>query len=182
MKTTLLVTAAILVSAGIASAGQHMSYAGEEQREIKTLSAEEVKGYLAGKGAGLAKAAELNHYPGPAHAMEHADALRMTQSQRERTEKAFSEMRDQARRLGESIVGRERELDRLFANSTIDEATLRSILEDIGRLQADLRRVHLQAHLEQKDILTPEQVARYDELRGYVSGKGSHDQGHPRGH
>lgn len=181
MKTTLFVTAAFLVSVGIASAGQHTSYAGEEQREIKALSAEDVKGYLAGKGAGLAKAAELNHYPGPAHVMEHVDALRMTQSQEERTRKAFAEMRDQARRLGENIVARERELDRLFATGAIDETTLRSMLEDIGRLQADLRRVHLQAHLEQKEILTPEQVARYDELRGYASGKGPHDHGYPRG-
>lgn len=182
MKTTFLLTAAILLSAGIASAGQHTSYAGEEQREIKALSAEEVKGYLAGKGAGLAKAAELNHYPGPAHVMEHADALRMTQSQRESTEKAFSEMRDQARRLGEAIVDRERELDRLFSTREVDEKNLRSVLGEIGRLQADLRRVHLQAHLEQKEILSPEQIARYDELRGYAPGKWSHDPVHPRGH
>lgn len=40
-------------------------YTGEQAREIKALSADEVNAYLNGQGAGLAKAAELNRYPGP---------------------------------------------------------------------------------------------------------------------
>ena len=40
-------------------------YAGQESREIKSLSPAEVDGYLAGAGMGFAKAAELNGYPGP---------------------------------------------------------------------------------------------------------------------
>jgi hypothetical protein len=38
---------------------QHSQYAGEESREIKALTTQEVEGYLHGMGMGLSKAAEL---------------------------------------------------------------------------------------------------------------------------
>jgi hypothetical protein len=43
-------------------------YVGQEYREIKALSTQEISDYISGRGMGLAKAAELNGYPGPAHA------------------------------------------------------------------------------------------------------------------
>ncbi|MGL4439747.1 MAG: hypothetical protein ACRCUE_10760 [Bosea sp. (in: a-proteobacteria)] len=42
---------------------------------------------------------------------------------------------------------------------------------------ADLRRSHLAAHLEMKNLLTSEQIAAYDRLPGYGVG-GSSAQGH----
>lgn len=38
---------------------------------------------------------------------------------------------------------------------------------EIGRLQGELRAVHLQTHLAQRAILTPAQTEQYDDLRGY---------------
>ena len=46
------------------SAQPTSSYAGQEIRDIKALSPEDTAALLAGKGMGLAKAAELNGYPG----------------------------------------------------------------------------------------------------------------------
>lgn len=40
-------------------------YVGQEYREIKALSTQEISDYMSGRGMGLAKAAELNGYPGP---------------------------------------------------------------------------------------------------------------------
>jgi hypothetical protein len=40
-------------------------YAGQEQRPIKALSETEMRDLAEGRGMGLAKAAELNSYPGP---------------------------------------------------------------------------------------------------------------------
>src|SRR5512140_1710908 len=48
-------------------------YAGEEKREIKSLSADVIEQYNQGEGMGMAKAAELNHYPGPRHVLMAAD-------------------------------------------------------------------------------------------------------------
>ena len=60
----------------VSAPAQHGPYAGEQQRAIKSLSEKDIADLQAGQGMGLAKAAELNGYPGPAHVLEHADALR----------------------------------------------------------------------------------------------------------
>ena len=54
------------------------TYAGQQTRVIKALSLQETQDLLDGKGLGLAKAAELNGYPGPMHTLEHADAMKLT--------------------------------------------------------------------------------------------------------
>ncbi len=156
----------------VASAAQPASYAGQEQREIKALSPEEIRDYLAGKGMGLAKAAELNRYPGPAHVLELAEKLRLDAEQRARSEAIFSAMQADAVRQGRLLVEKERELDRLFAGGGVTSEDLRAALEQIGCLQAEIRRIHLQVHIEQRKIITEQQIARYEELRGYASHAG----------
>jgi Spy/CpxP family protein refolding chaperone len=147
------------------------SYAGEERREIKSLSPEEIEQLLQGQGMGLAKAAELNHYPGPRHVLELGEQLELTPAQRAATENAFRRMREEAIRLGGQIVERERALDALFAKGDIDAETLRTTTAEIARLQGNLRAAHLAAHLEMRRLLSPQQIKKYDELRGYTSGK-----------
>lgn len=156
----------------VASAAPPTSYAGQEQREIKALSPEKVKDYLAGKGMGLAKAAELNRYPGPAHVLGLADKLQLNAQQKTLSEAIFKTMQAAAIRQGKALVEKERELDRLFAGGGITDEDLRAALEEIGRLQAAVRQTHLQAHLEQRKILTQQQIVRYEELRGYASHAG----------
>ena len=62
---------------------QHSPYGGEERREIKALSADEVDQYLAGAGMGYARAAELNRFPGPMHVLDLGDQLALSAEQRE---------------------------------------------------------------------------------------------------
>lgn len=165
-----------------ASAQQHPPpYAGQQERAIKSLSESEVKGYLAGQGMALARAAELNHYPGPLHVLELAAQLKLAPEQKQKTEEIRTTMLKQATSLGKSIVEREKELDALFAGGKIDETRLRASISEIARLQGELRVAHLRAHLAQKRILTPEQVKRYDELRGYDSKQSDEHEGHQRG-
>jgi len=64
-------------------------YRGQQDRAIKALSADEVAGYLQGKGLGLAKAAELNQYPGPSHVLALASELELTETQKDQTRKIF---------------------------------------------------------------------------------------------
>jgi Spy/CpxP family protein refolding chaperone len=154
-------------------------YAGEQRREIKSLSAKEVQDLLAGRGMGLAKSAELNRYPGPAHVLELADRLGLSAQQKASSKSVFDTMEARARALGKSLVEREAELDRLFASREVTRATLESSLAEISKLQGELRRVHLEAHLAQTDILTAEQVAAYVALRGYG---GMDHAGHGGGH
>ena len=161
-----------------AQAQQHGSpYPGRQEREIKALPEDKVHAYLEGRGMDLALAAELNHYPGPLHVLELAGPLKLTAAQKAQTEKARAAMLGEAKKLGRLIVEREEKLDRLFAAGTIDEGALRALVREIARLQGELRIVHLRTHLEMKRILAPEQVKRYDELRGYTQAGVQH-QGH----
>jgi Spy/CpxP family protein refolding chaperone len=168
---------------GVPAATPASSYAGQERRDIKSLAPQDVADYLAGKGMGLAKAAELNGYAGPAHVLELASQLALTPEQRNRTEALFQSMQSKASSLGRALVEEERRLDQLFAAKAVTPQLLASSLNQIGSLQAQVRGAHLEAHLAQVEILTPEQNARYAQLRGYggstaPSGHGSMQHKH----
>ena len=156
-----------IVSADVV--GQSTPYAGQESRDIKALSAEEVSDLMAGKGMGLAKAAELNGYPGPSHVLENRTALKLSDQQAQQTQALFASMQAKAIGLGTSLVEEERRLDRMFGDGTISPEALVASLARIGSLQADLRAAHLAAHLAQRQILTADQNAAYIKLRGYES-------------
>jgi len=154
-------------------------YAGQEVRDIKSLSPEDVNAYLSGKGMGMAKAAELNGYAGPRHVLELASELELTAQQRAQTEAIYSAMLSKATALGRALVEKERELDRLFATRSIDAEQLARSLADIGSLQAGVRGAHLEAHLAQVKILTDKQNALYARHRGYGGAVGHAGHGTP---
>lgn len=144
-------------------------YAGQETRAIKSLSTAERRGLEEGAGLGMAKPAELNSYPGPKHVIEHAEALGLTEDQRASARAAFEAMREKAVALGQRVVAKEAELEAAFRSGAADRETIRSLAREVGELRGELRFVHLEAHLAMREALTPEQVRRYDELRGYAT-------------
>ncbi|MBW2146214.1 MAG: hypothetical protein JRI22_04235 [Deltaproteobacteria bacterium] len=78
LRKVVTVCLALFISAHTGYAQHHhLPYAGGERRSIKALSPELVQDYLNGKGMGLSLAAELNHYPGPAHVLELASELNL---------------------------------------------------------------------------------------------------------
>lgn len=147
--------------------GHHSHYAGENRRPIKSLSAEDLAELRHGGGWGLAKAAELNGVPGPAHLLELAGKIGLSSDQVERITAIHDHMRSRAKAEGERLIALEERLDRHFRERTISDAILRELLSEIAAVRADLRYVHLAAHLETPAILTGEQMARYNALRGY---------------
>ncbi|WP_431094526.1 Spy/CpxP family protein refolding chaperone [Polaromonas aquatica] len=144
-------------------------YAGQQVREIKSLSASQTQDLLTGKGMELAKAAELNGYPGPMHTLELAQPLELNEQQKQDSEALLARHKAEARALGAQLVQAERELDTAFAARRIDAETLAGHTQRIGQLQAALRASHLKTHLQQTQLLTSEQVARYALLRGYTA-------------
>ena len=166
--------------AAIANGAQLSSYAGQENRGTKALSAEEVATCLEGSGMGLGKAAELNQYPGPAHVLALGNELGLTPDQRARTEMLFKTMEIEAVSLGKQLIDRERVLDDMFASKTITKDKLQRSLAAIASLQGRIWQVHLRSHLVQAEILDAEQIRRYDELRGYAEVGNSARQVHPQ--
>ena len=167
MLSRVLLVSGVLVLSSSAFADARSPYVGQEMRDIKALSAQDVNGYLEGKGMGYAKAAELNHYPGPRHVLDLADKLGLSQEQTTRSTALFNDMKAKASALGKQLVDKEAELDKRFASGDINSQRLQALLTEIGELTAKLRYVHLNAHLDQQALLTAQQVKHYDDLRGY---------------
>jgi Spy/CpxP family protein refolding chaperone len=113
------------------------------------------------------KAAELNGYPGPAHVLQLAAQLRLTDTQRRDVRAIFYRMSAAAKPLGSQLIDREQALDQLFATGGITPDRLAAATAAIAELQGRLRAVHLSAHLETRALLNADQIARYEQLRGY---------------
>jgi Spy/CpxP family protein refolding chaperone len=148
--------------------GSHAPYAGQQQRAVKALSAEQIADLEAGRGMGLALAAELNGYPGPSHVLELAEGLELTAEQHAATEAVFAAMQSAAIRSGRAVIAAEAALDRLFAAEATTPEALGAAVAEAGVRHAELRRVHLEAHLDMVRILTPAQRRDYARLRGYA--------------
>ena len=78
-------------------------------------------------------------------------------------------MKSEAVRLGTQLVDLEQELDAAFRSGNITPGLLSDLTAQISTVDGQLRNTHLQAHLQMVEILSSEQVAQYDELRGYTS-------------
>jgi Spy/CpxP family protein refolding chaperone len=148
--------------------GPAQPYAGQQDRSIKALSAQETEDLRAGRGMGLALAAELNGYPGPLHVLELAGRLDLTPGQRAGMEALLAAMRAETRPLGEAVIAAEAALERLFASGQAGAALVTAATEAAGAARAALRAAHLRAHLATRAALSPEQRRRYAELRGYA--------------
>jgi hypothetical protein len=99
-----------------------------QNRVLKALSQQQVDDLRAGRGVGMALAAELNNYPGPAHVLELANALNLSEDQGARTHALFEEMRQAAVPLGTEVVAKETKVDQAFASGRMDDASLHRIL------------------------------------------------------
>ena len=165
----ILAAAAAGPLAGQHEHGGHASpYAGQQTSEIPSLTERELEDLRTGAGMGLARPAELNHYPGPKHVLELAGDLGLSADQLTRIEEIHRRMEDAAVEAGAAVIDAERTLNARFSHGHIDEASLDEAVALTAELSGRLRFVHLRAHLETAGVLTPEQIAEYDRLRGYA--------------
>ncbi len=147
--------------------GYKSKYVGEEQRKIKSLSPDDINELKKGGGWGLAKAAELNGVPGPAHVLEMEGEIDLTDEQKQKVQKIYDDMKVKAVVLGEQLIRLEEKLNIGFSDKTINQEVLEKSIEEIAQVRAKLRIVHLSTHLQTPNILTNKQIALYNQLRGY---------------
>jgi hypothetical protein len=139
-----------------------------QSRAVKSLSDADIKELRRGGGWGLALAAELNGMPGPAHLLELKDKIPLTQDQVAKTQVLFDDMRKAAITTGERLIAAETALELAFARGTVDEASLRGLLSEAEAARTALRFIHLSQHYKTVQYLQPEQIKRYNVLRGYA--------------
>ena len=143
-------------------------YAGMQNRAIKSLSDNDINELRRGAGWGLALAAELNGMPGPTHLLELKDQIPLASEQVAKTKVLLDEMRKAALPAGERLIDAEKALEAAFTNGKIDESSLRRLLADSEAARSELRFIHLSQHYKTVQFLKPEQIKRYNILRGYA--------------
>jgi Spy/CpxP family protein refolding chaperone len=167
-----ILSVVLLAAAGQQAFAQMSSaqpYAGLQERAIKSLSREQIAQLSAGEGMGLALAAELNGYPGPRHVLDLGSQLDLTDEERTQIQHLFDAMKAEAVPVGQRLIAAERDLNRAFADRTITPERLQAATASIGELQGQLRNTHLKYHLATAALLSPDQIHRYVELRGYTA-------------
>lgn len=171
MKIILLSLVLVSVAAGPAlSQYTHQPYAGQQERAIKALDPTRIDGLRNGAGLGYAKAAELNGWPGPLHALELREALDLSSDQIATMEHLRRKMLAEAQPLGRELIAAERALDDLFAADQADPAAIDTVIAQAAEIEGRLRAVHLRTHIEAKPVLSRHQLVRYAKLRGYTHG------------
>jgi len=142
-------------------------YAGQEQQKIKSLTPSDIEELQRGGGWGLARAAELNGVPGPAHLLELKDKIPLTVDQIEQITEIYSTMQTDAIEQGLKLIELEQGLEVHFQDRSINEVILQDYLAKIAHTRMTLRYIHLATHLLTPEILTETQITTYNQLRGY---------------
>lgn len=167
-------------SNALASSEHHSKYSGQEKRLIKSLSQDDINQLKNGKGWGLAKAAELNGVPGPLHLLQMKNEISLSKQQVDKIQNLFNKMKAEATPLGLKLILLEKKLNAAFANNTMTNKILSQQLTAIAKTRKELRYVHLATHLETPKIISADQIAKYNKLRGY--GSGDPCKNLPKGH
>lgn len=150
------------------SHGSQTPYAGMQNRAIKSLSDNDINELRRGGGWGLALAAELNGMPGPAHLLEFKDQIPLAADQVTKTQVLLDEMRKASIPTGERLIAAEKALEAAFAAGKVNEPSLRNLLAEAESARTELRFIHLSQHYKTVQFLQPEQIKRYNILRGYA--------------
>lgn len=142
-------------------------YVGQQHRPIKSLSAKDMDELQKGGGWGLAKAAELNGVPGPAHLLELSDQIPLSSDQHAAITALYADMKENAIIAGNRLIEAEIALDTAFKSGDLTVEELEGLINTITQSLGRLRFVHLSTHLKTLEILSPDQIASYNSLRGY---------------
>jgi hypothetical protein len=124
------------------------------------LCVAEAEALRMGYDIGGSATAEAVGLPSPERAIELANELTLNVGQIEEINALWNVELVNSRRLGRSIIEQEAKLDSVFATQPRDWM-VRPIVLEIGRLQTELRYVHLRARMRMKDVLSPTQQRRY---------------------
>lgn len=174
----ILIISVVYSSVAVADQQYLSKYSGQQQRQIKSLSADDIKQLEQGKGWGLAKAAELNGVPGPIHILQMKEKISLSDEQEVKIKALYADMKSRAIPLGNQLIQLERLLNDSFANKTVNPESLMQQLAAIAEVSKKLRYVHLATHLETPKILSAHQIFQYNQLRGYHKAGMNHNNMH----
>ncbi len=170
----------IVLSGGVVATAQHdhgapstpiagTPYAGrfDPTATIRSLTPAEIAQIEQGEGAGFALPAELNGVPGPRHVLDLSHELGLSHAQVTQVQAVYDEMRAAVIPAGRRYLDALAALEEDFRARTVTDRDLPLRVAEVKRLEGELVAAHLVAHLKTAELLTPEQIAVYNRLRGY---------------
>jgi hypothetical protein len=110
--------------------------------------------------------------------LELAGKLGLSPEQQSKVQRLFDSMKAEAMPLGTRLIEQEADLDRQFASRTVTPESLKASTAAVAATQGILRETHLKYHLSTAALLSPAQMVKYVELRGYGASGGGHRHQH----
>lgn len=154
---------------GASAAGSPYASRYDPAAPIRSLTPDEIAQIERGEGAGFALPAELNGVPGPRHILDLAAELELSPEQHAQVDAIAGEMRAAVIPAGERYLAALHVLEAAFRSGTMTEMELAEQVAEVAQREGELATAHLWAHLRTAQVLTPEQIAAYNQLRGYES-------------
>ena len=112
----------------------------------------------------------MNGVPGPAHLLELATEIGLTEAQVAAITEIHAAMKAEAIVAGALLIGAEQALEEAFRNAAsegLPPDRLRTLITEAEAARANLRYIHLERHLTTPPLLEPGQIAAYNRFRGY---------------
>lgn len=134
---------------------------------IKSLTAQEYNDIRTGAEMGMGRVAELNGYPSPHEVNKLDEKLALTPNQREQLKIVIDWWKFKTGEMGRFILAEEAKLNTLFSSGKATDGAVIYYTNKIGLYLGELRNAHLQAHLKTRNILTREQIKKYNQFKGY---------------
>ena len=106
-----------------------------------------------------------NRFVSPREVLSVAEQLDLTDEQLTTLTDLTRQMLKDASRITRQLAEKERALDELFNNRTVDEKAMRGYAMEIARLQGELRIVHLKSRIDTLRLLQPEQLDRFYDIQ-----------------
>ncbi len=110
-----------------------------------------------------------------------ARQLDMTAEQKTQVREVLDDARPEADRLADAMIANRAAMKAFRKNETFSEAEIRAIADQQGSLVADMMVLHARVHSQIKDILSPEQLERFEKMRKRHGGKRHHYRDSDRG-
>jgi hypothetical protein len=164
MRKLILVTA-ILVFCRTVCAQSSADSVTIKHSPLKTLSYEQYDALVKGEDIyGMSLAAELNHYPNPEKVIKYKKQLDLSPIQVNQFNAINKELHRKKLEMGLIIIHNERTLDSIFKYHRLDNGSLIFFANRYGLYQGEMRNVILQSCLKAWEMLTPEQIRKYEAL------------------
>lgn len=127
-------------------------------------------GFGGGRGGGKLFASSFQL----AYIARHLD---MTEAQKAQLKEVLDAARPEADRMAEAMIDNRQAMKAFRESENLGEAEIRQIADQQGRLVADMMVLHARVHTQIRNILTPEQLERFEKMRSRHGGKGRRHRG-----